>query len=146
LPYLGRWREIFEAERLGIVLFEDIVRDAVATTRGFYGFLGVDPSHVPAFTGVVNPGGLPKRPLVHKLLSDKRLRETARRVLPAHPGPDRPQPLGLAGAMTGNVPWVVTWIVPGRVSTAAPSCSPKRRAAAMIRAAQPALQPGDCLR
>lgn len=82
-PYLGRWFELFGAEHLRIVLFEDIVRDAVATTQGLYGFLGVDPAHVPGFTGVVNPGGLPKRPLVHRVLSDKRLRETARRVLPA---------------------------------------------------------------
>jgi len=81
--HLARWSARFGAERLRIVLFEDIVRDAVATTQGLYGYLGVDPAHVPAVTGVVNPGGLPKRPLVHRLLSDKRLRETARRVLPA---------------------------------------------------------------
>jgi hypothetical protein len=80
--HLGRWRELFGAERLRIVLFEDIVRDAVATTQGLYGYLGVDPAHVPGFTGVVNPGGLPKRPFLHKLLSDKRMRETARRLLP----------------------------------------------------------------
>jgi hypothetical protein len=79
--YLGRWCELFGPERLRIVLFEDIVSDAVTTTQDLYAFLKVDPDYIPTFTGVVNPGGLPRRQLLHKILSNKRLRETARRLL-----------------------------------------------------------------
>ncbi len=43
--HLGRWLSCFPPERIHVVLMDDIKRDAEATARGVYAFLGIDADH-----------------------------------------------------------------------------------------------------
>ena len=66
-----------------MILLEDLEKAPQATMRGLYGFLGVDPEFLPPdLSKVANPGGEPRNKLLHRLLSDPRLRQLEPRVLP----------------------------------------------------------------
>jgi len=56
-PYL----EVFPADQLHVVVFEDMLADPVAALQGIFGFLGVDPNHVPSnMDQAVNASGRPR--------------------------------------------------------------------------------------
>lgn len=44
--HLERWLEYFPADRVLVVLFDDIVRDPAGVAQGIYRFLGVDENHL----------------------------------------------------------------------------------------------------
>lgn len=46
---ISRWLEYFDQSSLHVIFFEDIERDPARVVRELYGFLGVDPTFVPAF-------------------------------------------------------------------------------------------------
>jgi hypothetical protein len=50
--------------------------------RELYGFLGVDPGFRPDLSKIANPGGEPRSKLLHRLLSDPRLRGLSRAAFP----------------------------------------------------------------
>ena len=80
---LARYFALFPPEQLKVILLEDLEKAPQATIRELYGFLGVDPDFVPAdLLKVANPGGEPRNKLLHGLLSDPRLRQFSRAVMP----------------------------------------------------------------
>ena len=81
-PGSGATSSASGASAIRVVLFEEIARDPLPTTRGLFGFLGVDAGFAPDVSKVSNPGGLPKVRALHGLLNDARVRGLARRLLP----------------------------------------------------------------
>lgn len=79
---LQRYRALFPADQLRILLFEDLVRAPRATVQDLYAFLGVDAGFVPDVSRIANPGGLPRSQLVHAATLNPRLRAAARNLLP----------------------------------------------------------------
>jgi Sulfotransferase family len=67
-PALMR-REHFAADRLKVILLEDLARGAKATLAGLFGFLGIDEGFAPDVSKLANPGGLPRSRRLHSLLS-----------------------------------------------------------------------------
>jgi hypothetical protein len=78
---LAPFFERFPRERIRIVLLEDLRDDARATLGGLFEFLGVQPNFVPDFA-ISNPGGIPRFPRLHRLMTNRRLRLLSRKVLP----------------------------------------------------------------
>ena len=79
---LRRYFERFPPEQLKVILLEDLERDPGATMRELYGFLGVDPGFRPDLSRIANPGGEPRSKLLHRLLSDPKLRGVSRAFFP----------------------------------------------------------------
>jgi hypothetical protein len=80
---LRRYFDRFPPERIAVILLEDLERDPAATMQGLYRFLGVDPDFRPDLGKIANPGGEPRSKLLHRLLTDPRLRGLSRTALPA---------------------------------------------------------------
>lgn len=80
---LARYFEAFPRERIKVVLLDDIEAAPKRTVQEIFAFLGVDPGFTPDLSRVSNPGGLPRSKLLHQVMNDRRLREGARRLLPA---------------------------------------------------------------
>jgi hypothetical protein len=80
---LARYFEAFPRARLKIVLLDDLEAAPERAVREIFAFLGVDPGFAPDLSRVSNPGGLPRSKLLHQVMNDRRLREGARRLLPA---------------------------------------------------------------
>jgi hypothetical protein len=59
--------ELFPRERIRIVLFEDLVRDAAAVMAGIYEFLGVDARFVPEVSRRHNAGRVPRNPRINRV-------------------------------------------------------------------------------
>jgi hypothetical protein len=84
--YYERLRDFydrFEPDRIRILLFDDLLDDAPRLLRDLFAFLGVDASFEPDTSVRHNPGGVPRRPWLHHLLSRSRVARAARRVAPA---------------------------------------------------------------
>jgi hypothetical protein len=79
---LRRYFERFPPEQIEVILLEDLERDPGATMRELYGFLGVDPGFRPDLSKIANPGGEPRSKLLHRLLSDPKLRGVSRAFFP----------------------------------------------------------------
>lgn len=79
---IRRFQELFGAERLLTLLFDELVADPTGTTQQVFAFLGVDAGFVPATEKVVNPGGLPRSRLLHLALSNRTARRIGRRFVP----------------------------------------------------------------
>lgn len=78
----ARFLETFGAERMKVMLFEDLVRAPGDSLREIFIFLGVDPD-VEIDTGDVrNRSGAPRSRAVAGMLNSPALRELARSVLP----------------------------------------------------------------
>lgn len=58
--HLVRYRKLFDADRLKIILFDDLANDAAATLRSVHEFLGVAPQLAPASLAKYNSGGAPR--------------------------------------------------------------------------------------
>ena len=78
---LAPFYEAFGRERIRVIRFDDLKRDALGTVRGLFEFLGVRPDFVPDLA-VSNPGGIPRSMLLHKVLNDPRLRLVAQKLAP----------------------------------------------------------------
>jgi hypothetical protein len=61
---LKAYFDLFDREQIKVVLFEDLVNDAVSVSRSIYRFLGVDDSFTPKIV-VHNFGGVPKSRLMY---------------------------------------------------------------------------------
>lgn len=80
---VARFLEVFGPDRVLVLLFEDLVRDAQATMRQLFAFLGVDPDVPIDTSGVFNKSGAPRsRRLASLLTQQNPLRSLARRLLP----------------------------------------------------------------
>ena len=79
---LARYFALFPAERMRVILLEDLEADPRATVQALFGFLGVDPGFTPDLSKISNPGGEPRSKLLHGLLSHPRLRALSRALLP----------------------------------------------------------------
>ena len=66
---LHRYDDLFPADQLLILLYDDLRRDPEATCRRLFSFLGVDESFVPARSEDYNVSGLPRNRLVHRVLN-----------------------------------------------------------------------------
>lgn len=75
---LERYFQRFPPGQLRMILLEDLERSPATTMRGLYAFLGVDPGFAPDLSKIANPGGEPRNRLLHRLLSDPRLRGLSR--------------------------------------------------------------------
>ncbi|MFH1842206.1 MAG: sulfotransferase [bacterium] len=80
---LQRYFDRFPAERIKVLLFEDLRRDSAAVMRELYSFLGVDPSFTPAVAARHNVGGYPRRRFLHGLLSNTGLRNKLEPMTPS---------------------------------------------------------------
>jgi hypothetical protein len=59
-PQVRRYLDTFGAERVHVVLLEDMADDPLAVYRGVLEFLGVDPDFVPSNMGVLNASKVPR--------------------------------------------------------------------------------------
>lgn len=71
----------FPREQILVLRFDDLRDDPAGVARRIFGFLGVDPDFAPEFT-VSNPGGIPRRKWVHRMLTSPQLRMFSNRFLP----------------------------------------------------------------
>lgn len=79
---LQRYFDLFPAERIRVILLDDLEARPQRTLAGLYDFLEVDPGFTPDVAKVANPGGAPRNKALHRLLSDRRLTALSRRLLP----------------------------------------------------------------
>lgn len=81
---LRHYLDVFDRDRLLVVLFEDLKRDAVEMLSAVADHVGVDPAPMADVdTGTAhNPSGVPRNRLAGFLRNDERVRSLARRVLP----------------------------------------------------------------
>jgi hypothetical protein len=56
---LRRYYKIFEQEKIGIWLYEDLMEDPASVTQSIFGFLGVDDTFVPDTSSKHNASGVP---------------------------------------------------------------------------------------
>ena len=80
---LARYFDLFPRAQMKIVLLDDLEAEPKRTVQDLFAFLGVDPGFTPDLSRISNPGGLPKSRLLHRVMNDRRMREAARRLLPA---------------------------------------------------------------
>jgi hypothetical protein len=80
---LSRYFRAFPRERIRVVLFDDLKRDARGFMAELYRFLEVDPAFVPDVAVPHAPGGLPASPILEKLF----VRSARATVKPWVPGP-----------------------------------------------------------
>src|SRR6186997_3217741 len=66
---LDRYEELFPAEQLLVLLYDDLRDDHEAVCRQVFSFLGVDEDFVPASTEEHNVSGIPRNRLVHRILN-----------------------------------------------------------------------------
>jgi hypothetical protein len=80
---LRRYLETFPADRVKVLIFEDLRRDAARVLRDLWRFLEVDDSVVPNTSEVYNASGRPKSRLIADLIAKPNLlASAARRVVP----------------------------------------------------------------
>lgn len=79
---LIRYYEIFPAEQIKILFYEDLCKQPVEFIQDIFSFIGVDYSFVPDMSKKGRQGGLPKNMAVNSLLTNKNpLRTMAANVL-----------------------------------------------------------------
>jgi hypothetical protein len=66
---LDRYEELFPAEQLLVLLYDDLRDDHEAVCRQVFSFLGVDEDFVPTSTEEHNVSGIPRNRLVHRVLN-----------------------------------------------------------------------------
>jgi hypothetical protein len=79
---LRRYYDRFPRERIEIILFDDLRRDAAATVAGLYHVLGVDPTFVPSFDTPHNVGGVPSNMALERMLTSSTIRKIVEPVIP----------------------------------------------------------------
>ena len=79
---LLRFYDLFDRDRIAVVLFDDLVSQTAQVVRSLLTFLKVDPEVPLDVSKTSNPGGLPRNRMLHNLLHDGRVRAFGRRLLP----------------------------------------------------------------
>ena len=80
---LSRYYATFDPSQILVLLFEDFIANPVAVLQSIFRFLDVDDAFIPNVLLQHNATGLPKNPLLHRLMtSENPLRSTARMTLP----------------------------------------------------------------
>ncbi len=64
---LQNWYAHFPSAQVHVLLDTDLAHDLVGTARGIHRFLGVDPGVVPVLPARVNPSGMPRSRVGHRL-------------------------------------------------------------------------------
>lgn len=81
---LARYYERFDREKIKIFLYEDYLSNSSRVLSSIFEFLDVDSTFVPNSSTRYNASGIPKNPLVHKLLSNQNpIRNFVRDILPS---------------------------------------------------------------
>ncbi|CCQ73108.1 sulfotransferase [Magnetospira sp. QH-2] len=83
---LQRYTSVFGLERIKIVLFEDLKRDAGAFMSDLYDYVGVDAGFSPDMSRTHNPGKVPKNEALNRFLLNPTLRN---KIAPLFPAPLR---------------------------------------------------------
>lgn len=65
---LGRYYEVFERERVGVWLYEDLRRDPAEVAQSIFRFLEVDNTFVPDTSSKHNPSGVPKSSIARTMI------------------------------------------------------------------------------
>lgn len=82
-PQLRRYLDVFGADRVRVVLLEDMADDPLGVYRGVLEFLGVDPGFVPPRMGVLNRSKVPRNSWLRRLFHPLRgVRRRLKLVLP----------------------------------------------------------------
>ncbi|HET9672378.1 MAG TPA: sulfotransferase [Actinomycetota bacterium] len=79
---LRRYYDRFPAERIEVLLFDDLRRDAPATVAAVYRAIGVDPAFVPRFDVPHNVGGVPSNMALERVLTSSTIRRILEPVVP----------------------------------------------------------------
>lgn len=66
---LKPWFDRFGADRIHVILFEDLTKNPVGVTQDLYRFLGVDPTFVPDTSQKHNVGGVPKNQALQRAVT-----------------------------------------------------------------------------
>lgn len=84
-PQLKRFFDTFPSQQIRVYLFEEFRADPLRVARDIFEFLGVDPTFVPLHAPISVPGGVPRSPLLQRMLmGTSNLKQALRLVLPAH--------------------------------------------------------------
>ncbi len=76
------WQDAFGAERIQIILFDDLKRDATGVCREAFTFLGVDPDFQPDTSRIYNVSGKPRsKGFIRMLLSDNPVKSAFKAVV-----------------------------------------------------------------
>lgn len=79
---LERYGRIFPRAQMLVILYEDLMRHSDRTFSEIYAFLGVDPNFSPQMPHRLNPSGIPKNRLLHRLATKPNmLKDLLRRAL-----------------------------------------------------------------
>jgi hypothetical protein len=78
---LAPFFEKFPRENIKIILFESLSDSTEETVRSLYDFIGVRTDFLPDLK-VSNPGGVPRSKVLHRIMSNDRLRLAARTLFP----------------------------------------------------------------
>lgn len=82
---LQRYYDLFRRDQILVLLFDDLAAEPVATLQRLYGFLGVAVDHLPDMSLQANVSGVPRFPLVHRvveLILDHRIMKRLHRYGP----------------------------------------------------------------
>jgi len=80
-PKFQAYLEYFDRRQIKVVLFDHLKTNSRGVAQELYAFLGVDSTYEPDLA-VYNKGGLPRNQLLHRLLSNRVLRQTFKRYMP----------------------------------------------------------------
>jgi len=80
---LARYFDLYKRDKIKVCLFDDIRANSAAVVKDLYGFLNVDQSFTPDTSKTYNQGGLPKNRLLHRLLSNRNLRNVVKPFIPS---------------------------------------------------------------
>jgi hypothetical protein len=78
---LARWFDVFERERIHVIVFEDMIRDPAAEFRRLLQFIEVDPGYQPASFAAYNVSHAPRSRMLRDLLNVRAPRAALRAVL-----------------------------------------------------------------
>lgn len=70
---IARFRAVFTANQMRVFLYEDLVRGSEQVFSEMYAFLGVDPEFRPDMPRRLNPSGIPRNRLLHRLATQPNL-------------------------------------------------------------------------
>lgn len=65
---LQRWFDVFPAEQIHVIVFDDLIEDRAGVVAELYRFIGVDDAFVPLDEGAANATGVPKSSGLHSFL------------------------------------------------------------------------------
>ena len=79
---LGRYFDLFDRERIEVILFDDLQARPLETMQGIYRFLGVDDRFEPDIDVRHNPSGRARSRLLHAVITSRALRSALEPFVP----------------------------------------------------------------